>query len=49
MELCERLALLVAIGARLAEPPAEVVAGLDEAERVAAIAESLDRQLAEPA
>ncbi len=49
MSLSERLALLIAIGARLAEPPAEVVAGLEEAERVAAIAESLDRQLAEPA
>lgn len=45
----ERMALLIAVGARLAEPPAEVVAGLEEAERVAAIAESLDRQLAEPA
>ena len=43
----ERVALLIAVGARLAEPPADVVAGLEEAERVAAIAESLDRQLAE--
>lgn len=41
----ERMALLIAVGARLAEPPAEVVAGLEEAARVAAIAESLDRQL----
>ncbi len=49
MTAAERFALLIAIGARLAEPPAEVVAGLEEAERVAAIAESLDRQLAEPA
>lgn len=45
----ERMALLIATGARMAEPPAEVIAGLAEAERVAAIAESLDRQLAEPA
>jgi hypothetical protein len=42
MTAAERFALLIAIGARLAEPPAEVVAGLPEAERIAAIAESLD-------
>ncbi|MBK6495329.1 MAG: hypothetical protein KA267_07675 [Gemmatimonadales bacterium] len=38
----ERMALLIAVSARLAEPPAEVIAGLQEAERVAAIAETLD-------
>lgn len=48
MSLSERLALLIAIGGRLAEPPAEVVAGLEEAERVAAIAESLDREFTLP-
>lgn len=45
----ERMALLIAIGARLAEPPAEVIAGLEEAERVAAIAEALDNELSPPA
>lgn len=45
----ERQALLIAVGARLAEPPAEVIAGLEEAERVAAIAETLDNELTPPA
>jgi len=44
----ERMALLIAVGARLAEPPAEVIAGLEEAERVAAIAEALDNELSPP-
>ncbi|MEI2721515.1 MAG: hypothetical protein V9E87_15565 [Gemmatimonadales bacterium] len=44
----ERMALLIATGARMAEPPAEVIAGLAEAERVAAIAESLDREITLP-
>jgi hypothetical protein len=44
----ERMALLIAVGARLAEPPAEVIAGLEEAERVAAIAEALDNELTPP-
>ncbi len=39
----ERMALLIAVSARLAEPPAEVIAGIEEAERVAAIAETLDQ------
>lgn len=38
----ERMALLIAVSARLAEPPVEVIAGVEEAERVAAIAEALD-------
>ncbi|MDX2260295.1 MAG: hypothetical protein SFU84_01180 [Gemmatimonadales bacterium] len=45
----ERMALLIAAGARLAEPPAEVIAGLEEAERIAAIAEALDNELSPPA
>lgn len=39
----ERMALLIAVSARLAEPPVEVLAGLEEAERIAAIAETLDQ------
>ncbi|MEI2721518.1 MAG: hypothetical protein V9E87_15580 [Gemmatimonadales bacterium] len=42
----ERMALLIAVSARLAEPPAEVIAGLEDAERVAAIAETLDQPAA---
>jgi hypothetical protein len=45
----ERQAMLIAVAARLAEPPAEVIAGLEEAERIAAIAESLDHELSPPA
>lgn len=42
LERAERIALFVALGARLAEPPEEILAGLHEAQEVARIAESLD-------
>ncbi len=42
LALGERISLLLAVGARLAEPPEEILAGLPDAQSVAQIAESLD-------